>query len=133
MKNKGIWIDKEKAHIVTVLEKDTKMVTILAEDNVEQSFEVERPGGAQEIIKDRKVLEREKLRINSFIKSLVPKLKDTKNILVLGPSMMCQKFAKVLGNNYPIIGAKIKEVRKADKMTENQLKALVKDYFSPLG
>lgn len=133
MKNKGIWIDKKKAHIVTVSADQVDVITILAEDNIEQSIDIEKPGGAQEIIKDRRVLEREKLRINSFIKSIVPKLKNTKNLIVLGPSLMGQRFAKVLQRDYPNIGAHIKEVRKSDKMTENQLKALVKEYYWPIG
>ncbi|WP_411895742.1 hypothetical protein [Winogradskyella sp. A2] len=133
MENKGIWIDKEKAHIVTISGENIDMVTILATESVVQSLELERPGGAQEIIKDRKVLEREKLRTNNFIKSIVSKLKNTKNLLVLGPSMMGQRFAKVLQNDYPKIGARIKDVKRADKMTKNQLKALVKEYYMPLG
>ena len=132
MKNKGIWIDKEKAHIVTVSGDNIELVTVLADENVEQALEFEKPG-ANEIIKDRKVLEKEKLRTNSFIKAIVPKLKNTKNLLVLGPSLMGQRFAKVMQNNFPKIGDRIKEVRKSDKMTENQLKALVKEYYLPIG
>ncbi len=132
MKNKGIWIDKEKAHIVTVSGDNIELVTVLADENVEQALEFEKPG-ANEIIKDRKVLEKEKLRTNSFIKAIVPKLKNTKNLLVLGPSLMGQRFAKVMQNNFPKIGDRIQELRKSDKMTENQLKALVKEYYLPIG
>ncbi|MCA0133382.1 hypothetical protein [Winogradskyella alexanderae] len=133
MINKGIWIDKEKAHIVTISEEKTDMITLLAEELLEQPSVLEKPGGAQEIIKDRRVLEREKHRVNSFIKSIIPKIENANNILVLGPSMMGQQFSKALEKDYPILGKRIKEVVKAEKMTDNQLKALVKNYNWPVG
>lgn len=134
MSNKGIWIDKEKAQIVTVFKNGTvNMETVLADQNNEDALDLEKPGGAQEIIKDRRVLEREKNRVSGFIKMVIPKIKDAKHLLILGPSLMGKQVAKVLHDKYPTIGNRIREVIKSEKMTDNQLKALVKQYKWPVG
>ncbi|MBT8245864.1 MAG: hypothetical protein HKP48_07175 [Winogradskyella sp.] len=129
MINKGIWIDKEKAHIISLLEDRVDLQTIAAEAD-EDKFQKEERQGALEILKDRKVLERQKLKTKYFFKAITSKLKDTKNLIIIGPSQMGQQFAKVLREDYKQLGEKIQDVIKLDKMTDNQLKAYVKDFYS---
>lgn len=129
MDNKVIWIDKEKTFILTVVKEVTDIKTIWFKDIKAQFGEVQRHGGASEIIKDRRVLEREKHQTKQYFNAIVAELAKTKALMITGPAELGQHFMKYLQQNYPALGEKVKEVMKSEKMTENQLKALAKSFF----
>jgi len=95
MKNIGIWMDREKAHI----------------------------------IQDSKYLEREKHQFKKYFKTITSYIKNGDNIVIYGPAEAGEKLHKELKENYKEISKKITDVMKADSMTENQTKALIRDYF----
>ena len=82
MKNIGIWMDREKAHIIRLDNKEEKLETIFSE----MEF-FNRPADTNE------------------------------------------KFRKELLEHHKGLAEKVKAVTKADSMTENQTKALVRDFF----
>ncbi|RSK40421.1 hypothetical protein [Mangrovimonas spongiae] len=132
MKNVGIWLDKEKALIVTV--KGDKETLQSVPSNIE-NFHVHGgsgsrfKGGPQDVVQDSKYLEREKHQLKQYFKTIVNHVNSADALVVFGPAETKDKFIKEVQQNYKPLTAKIKEVKKTDSMTDNQLKALVRDYF----
>ncbi len=133
MNNIGIWLDKEKAHMVFLDKDSEKFETLLSE------IENYRPSGGsgtktakwgpQDVVQDSKFLEREKHQHKAYFKKLVVAIKSADNIALFGPAETALRFKKELDKNYPELAAKVKTVEKADSMTNNQVKKLVRDFF----
>lgn len=133
MKNIGIWMDSKKAHLVVLKEDMEIFETVFSE------VEDFRPsggsgtrlkGGPQDVVQDSKYLEREKHQLKSYFKDLANAIKDVDAIAIFGPADVGEKFRKELSRNYKPLAAKVKIVAKADSMTDNQVKALVKEFFN---
>lgn len=129
MKNIGVWLDKKKALIVSI-ENDMETVKIIHSDmdnyNVKSSRHI---GGPKEIVKDVKYLEREKHQFKTYFKDITQEIKNADALVVFGPAETYEKFTKELEENYKTISEKIKGIRKADSMTDNQVVAWVRDFF----
>jgi len=132
MKKTGIWLDKDKALIVALENGKETLNTIMS--NVEHY----RPhggsgtrfkGGPQDVVQDSKYLDREKQQLKQYYKSLASEIKDTDALVIFGPADTNKKFSKELHKNHKSLSTKIKSVKKADSMTENQVKAWVRDFF----
>jgi len=131
--NIGIWIDKEKAHIVRLNEEQEEFETIYS------GLEFFNPKGGsrtrsakwgpQDVVQDSKYLEREKHQLKAYFNNLADAIGDADAIALFGPSDTNEKFKKELEENHKGLAAKLKTVEKADSMTEKQTKALVRDYF----
>ena len=132
MKNVGVWLDKEKAHIVTIGDNSEVFETL--ESNIE-NFHIgggsgtKFKGGPQDVVQDSKYLEREKHQTRAYFKELTNYLKDADSIVIFGPAEMNMKFKKELELSYQDLNEKVNDVKKADSMTNNQVAALIRDYF----
>ena len=132
MKNIGVWMDKVKAHVITISNDVEKMTTVYSEIenyNIGGGSGSRLKGGPQDVVQDSKYLEREKHSFKAYFKDIVPFLKDADAIVIFGPAEAGEKFNKKLQKKHPLIGNKVTAVIKADSMTINQTKALVRDYF----
>ncbi len=131
MKNVGIWLDKNNA-IIVFPEKDT--VEIVASNiehfNIHGGSGTRLKGGPQDVVQDSKYLEREKHQFKAYFKELALKIVEAEGILIFGPAEVKDKFKKELENSYVDINEKVRDVQTADSMTENQVKAWVRDYFT---
>ena len=132
MKKTGIWLDKKKALIVKL--ENGKENFIAIKSNVEDyhvsgGSGAKAKGGPQDVVQDSKYLEREKNQLKNYFKELASNLYDSDEIALFGPAETSEKFNKELKRKYKNIGVKVKEVKKADSMTSNQVIALVKKYF----
>ena len=135
MKKVGIWMDKEKVHIVSLTEEGEKMETIFSE------LEFSKPKGGsgtptakwgpQDVVQDSKWLEREKHQLKNYFGKLAQVIVDAGAIALFGPAGTNKKFLKELEKNHQTLAEKVKTVDKADSMTQNQLMALVRNFFSP--
>ncbi|WP_271765728.1 pelota family protein [Aquimarina algiphila] len=133
MKNLGIWIDKEKAHIISVKEESEDMTTIPSEiENyrIHGGSGTRLKGGPQDVVQDSKYLEREKHQFRAYVKTIVPLIQNADRIVIFGPAEARDRFNKELNDNYKDVAKKVKDVLIADSMTDNQTKALVRDYFN---
>jgi stalled ribosome rescue protein Dom34 len=130
MKKTGIWLDKNKAIIVTLENDDESMNTVVSglEDFHVTSHKSE--GGPLEIAKDAKYLERRKHQYKSYFKDIVAKIKDSDALVIFGPAQTNEKFNKELSENFKAISAKVKAVKKTDSMTDNQIKAWVRHFYN---
>lgn len=132
MKQIGIWIDRREAKIVSFENENEQIKTILSdiEDfNPQGGSGTKLKGGPQDVVQDSKYLEREKHQFAAFFKSLVPYLEDANVVVIFGPAQSGQKLHKELQKKYPHLYSKIRSVEKADNMTDNQLKAWVRDFY----
>ncbi|TYP74254.1 hypothetical protein [Aquimarina intermedia] len=130
MKNVGIWIDKEKTKIVD-LEKDT-IETVFSEIedfHIQGGSGTRFKGGPQDVVQDSKYLEREKHQTKAYFKKIIPFLDEANSIVIFGPAETGEKLRKELSENHPMIIKKLREVQKADSMTDNQMKAWVREYY----
>lgn len=135
MKNIGIWLDKEKAYVVYLEKGSERMVEVPSE------LEFYHPkGGArsrtrwgpQDVVQDSKYLEREKHQLKKYFHSLIEKISDADALVIYGPASTFEQFHRELKAQRPRLAEKVKEVKRADSMTLNQIKAMVRDYFIPL-
>ena len=135
MKSIGIWIDKEKAHVISLENNRENFITL------ESEIENYHPGGGsgskgtrnrwgpQDVVQDSKYLEREKHQLKNYFKKVAEVISDADAIVIFGPSDTNLKLKQTLSANYKQLAKKVIAVEKADSMTNNQLKAFVKNYF----
>ena len=132
MKNTGIWIDKEKAYLMIIEANEETFLKIeshLENYNVYGGSGSKTKWGPQDVVQDRKYLEREKQQLKNYFKEIVLHLKDADSIVIFGPAETYLKFHKEIKNEHRLIASKIKDVKNVDSMTLNQVKALIRDYF----
>jgi stalled ribosome rescue protein Dom34 len=132
MKKTGVWLDKNKALIVTIDGEKVTLNTIASNVehfNIRGGSGTRFKGGPQDVVQDSKFLEREKHQLKQYYKSLASEINDTDALVIFGPAETNAKFSEELHKNYKSLSSKIKGVKKADSMTDNQVKAWVKDFF----
>jgi stalled ribosome rescue protein Dom34 len=132
MKQTGVWLDKNKALIVT-LENDTETLHTVSSD-IDHYHEQDSLGNYIErnplnIIKESGILNREKQQLKTYFKNIVSVIENTDELVIFGPAETNEKFGKELNDSYPNLSICLKGVKKADSMTDNQVRAWVRDFF----
>lgn len=135
MKKVGIWLDKRIAYIVTVDEnKKDEIETVVskAEDReeIQKAYRDKVKQGFSETIKDRKLLEYDKHELKLYFNDIIKQLGSTDAIVIYGPSQTAQKLSTELKLFHAGLFEKVKDVIKAKSMTKNQIRALIRDYYS---
>ncbi|WP_025743239.1 hypothetical protein [Aquimarina pacifica] len=132
MNNIGIWMDREKAYVITTGVEGEQMLTVFSEIeeyNIHGGSGTRIKGGPQDVVQDSKYLEREKHQFKEYFKKLTVYLKEANVIVLYGPAEAAEKFQKYLTKYNKGIADKIKDVIRVDSMTKNQMTALVRNYF----
>ncbi|MDP6922248.1 MAG: hypothetical protein QGH06_04665 [Lutibacter sp.] len=133
MKKVGIWIDKRGAKIVSIEKGEEKLDIIdsqVEEYNPKGGSGTKFKGGPQDVVQDSKYLNRENLQFAEYFKNVVERVEDADEIVIFGPAETGEKLHTEIRKNYPILHAKTNPVERADVMTDNQLKAWVRDYYN---
>lgn len=133
MKKIGIWIDKRESKIVTIENGNERLATIVSEIeefNPTGGSGTRLKGGPQDVVQDSKYLERQKHQLADFFKKIVPAIEDADAIVIFGPAQTGQKLYNELSSEHPQFQNKTINLEKADNMTDNQVKAWVRDYFN---
>lgn len=130
-KNAGLWIDHRKAVIVFISDSGEELKRI--ESNVEKHVRStggsrsSTPYGPQDVaagdVQERKLAQ----HLNAYYKQVIECLRDSTSILVLGPGEAKGEFQKQIKSKE--LRQRIVAVETADKMTDPQLKAKVRQYF----
>lgn len=133
MKKVGIWLDKEKAQVIT-LENGNETLSIIP-SNIEHyrihgGSGTRLKGGPQDVVQDSKYLEREKHQTKRYFNEIIETLKDVDRLVLFGPADMDRKLKKELELFHKELDSKVELVEKADSMTQNQTIALIRDAFS---
>lgn len=133
MKQVGIWMDIQKAHIVTVTEKGENIQTLFSDVDdyrPKGGSGTRMKGGPQDVVQDSKYLERKKHQVKRYFKNLTERLMDADELVLFGPSDTAFKFRKELMANQKVLASKLRSVIKADSMTDNQVVALIRDFYT---
>ncbi|ASV30791.1 hypothetical protein [Maribacter cobaltidurans] len=134
MKNIGIWLDSKKALIVTINENGDSLNKIDSQidfyNRTSTGGSRVKWGGTQDITDEQNYLEKEKQQFKKYFKEVANAISDCDALAIFGPADINEKLKKELENNYPAIGRKIVAVEKADSMTDNQTRALIRDFFN---
>jgi len=129
----GVWIDMKKAVIISILDDSTNVRTILSDIETRERFagETSQAGrfGGQAVEPERTKAQRIEHEIKDFLKSVTETLSYTSPVVLFGPADMKKKLYKEL-LQHAVLKNNVKGVEIADSMTENQMVAWVKDYFS---
>jgi len=131
-KSIGIWIDKREAKIVSNM-NDTEVIQTIVSNieayNIKGGSGTKQKGGPQDVVQDSKYLQRENQQFKRFFEEIVEQLTNASAIVIFGPAQTGERLKKYLSNSYPDISKKIKGLEKAESMTDNQTKALTKNYL----
>jgi hypothetical protein len=132
-KKMGIWIDRRDAFLISIKNDRTTVEHI--ESNADSHF---RPKGgwkasgtavAQSVTKEKTGDERRKHQLHDFYQALIQKIANIDTLLIFGPGEakheLTKEIEKIKGPR-PRIAA----VKAAERLTENQLVAEVKSFFS---
>jgi hypothetical protein len=133
MKVTGVWIDKKQAQVVNWDGEKSNSLSLDSEVeffNPKGGSRSKTKWGPQEVVQDSRYLEREKHQLRLYFENLHQALGGSEAIVLYGPAGTNRKFKKWLDETDPSMAAKVKLVMPADKMSLNQLKAKVRDYFS---
>lgn len=129
----GIWIDHEKAFVVLIRKGKGSLCSIKSgvEGRVRLSggSRTRQPYGPQEKSSERKRDGRREHELQDYYQSIAKIVQDCRKIIILGPGEVKLGLAKEMKRSKSL-ASKIIAVEKADKMTENQLKALFLKRYS---
>ncbi len=115
---KGLWIDHHKAVIVTVTGEDSATKVIHSD--------VEKHGKSGNDADDTS-LDVFTEHLNKYYEQVISELRGAESIFLFGPGEAKGELEKRLTKENP--GEQIKAVETADKMTDAQVAAKVKEHF----
>lgn len=132
MKKVGIWIDKREAKVVSMKNGNINLDTIMSD--VEDYHQgggsgMKLKSGPQEVVLDKKFLEREKHLLAEYFAQVITAIEDAEDIVIFGPAQTGEKLHQEMVEKHPQFHDKTIPVKKADSMTENQIMAWVKNYY----
>jgi len=121
-KRLGIWMDHSIAHLME-LTNDTIVANTIESQSKLQEKE-------KDMSKDeRYMLTREQNQLSAYFKRLSDVIKDYQEVVLFGPTSAKNELLNLLKENQLFKKIKI-EVKPADKMTQNQRNAFVRNYFT---
>lgn len=136
-KNIGIWLDFKQAFIITLKNEENTITIKQVESNIEfrerVDGETKKYGrfGGQYITYEKQRENKRLHQTNEFIKQIIKEINTCDSFVIFGPSKMKKLLNKEIKNNL-LLANKLLGVFKVGQLTENQMVAWVKDYFSTL-
>jgi len=131
-KNIGIWIDHEKAYLITLTEEGETFETIESEIETRVRFEGETKNysrlGNQFINPQKKKTERYKHQVSDYVHKIMEKISDASDLYIFGPAEAKIRLEKEIQKDKKL-GPKIIKVESCDVLTEKQMIARVKDFY----
>jgi len=120
----GLWIDHRKAVIVIVTDKgeETKIIESNMEKHVRFSGGSSEPGQAEDV-RDRQFNN----HLNIYYDDVIAFIGDAKSILIFGPGEAKGELKKRIEREE--LKERIVNIETADKMTDHQIMARVRDHF----
>ena len=128
----GIWIDREKAFVV-IISEDRETI-----ERIESGIagRVRLSGGSrsrtiygpQDVASERKIEEKRKRQFREYYRTVVDKIGDARKVFLFGPGEAKVELEKEIKNSKEL-ALRVAGVEPADKMTENQIRARVREFF----
>src|SRR5512142_2375861 len=120
----GLWIDHRKAVVVSITDQGEQ--TTLIESNMEKH--VRFSGGAQDVSAEDKRDRQFKGHLGAYYDRVIASVRDAESILILGPGEAKGELEKRLEREG--LSGRIVGTETADKMTDRQLAAQVRQRFA---
>ena len=131
-KNIGVWLDTEKAYVITIEEKDAKVKIIESEIESRVRYKGETKAysrfGNQFINPATKTTHKRRHQIKHYFEKITDALIDAEEIYLFGPAETKVHLAKHISKE-PLLKDRIRKVESEDHLSENQMIACVKNVF----
>lgn len=129
----GIWIDHRQAVIVSITDEGETIKRM--DSDIERKVRLsggsrtaETPYGPQQVSVDGKQQERINRQLRQYYQEIIQRIQDATKILILGPGEAKTELKKELEKSGELAAKKI-TIEPADKMTERQVAAKVRQFF----
>lgn len=131
-KNIGVWLDTEKAYIITLEDSESKVDKIESEIESRTRFKGETKAysrmGNQFINPASKILHKRRHQIKHYFESITNCLANAEGIYLFGPAETKVHFAKYISKE-PMLKDRIRKIESEDHLSEKQMVACVKKVF----
>lgn len=131
-KQTGIWLDHEKATIVTLVGSGYKLNIIesgiITRDRVDGETRNYGRFGDQSLNHEKHKEKRINKQTSNFLRNLLSEIKDVDELVLFGPANMKKELEKHILDD-TTLAYKLKAVVSADSMTDNQMVAWVKKFY----
>lgn len=129
----GIWIDLREAWLLPYPEESKPLVCIEAKEigHVKGGSGTAVPWGPQDAVSESKYLEKRRHRLQRYFDEIALALLaqgQPETIVITGPAETKKELERNLEGRYEFRQVKLHSLP-ADKMTENQLRALIRDFY----
>jgi hypothetical protein len=119
----GVWIDHKKAVIVSIVEGRVTARTLESDVGPHAHYAGSQEGGGE-----KKYEERHNLRLDQYYDHVISQIGQPDSLLLLGPGEAKRQLKHRLGRSKASSG-RIVAVETADKLTERQIVATVKEHY----
>lgn len=131
-KGTGLWIDHSKAIVVKITDKveETELITSDVEKQLRRTGDSILKGSFESRIvpADDSQQKAHTGHLNIYYDEIIAFIRDTESILIFGPGEAKGELKKRLEEKN--LGNLISSIETADNMTEGQIEAKVREYFS---
>ena len=122
MKNAGIWMDREKAHIVVLEGGKEHLVTLLSGININYENTGENKTSINYSETDKRLL-------SNYFNEIISYVKEVEALALYGNDVAFLKFETYLRENFEAIDFKIIDVHNAEPMTVHQVSKLIQNHY----
>ncbi|MDO9263180.1 MAG: hypothetical protein Q7U02_04380 [Desulfosalsimonadaceae bacterium] len=127
----GLWVDHRKAVIVVITDtgEETKLIISKVEKQLRRSGDspIHRPYEAQQVPADDNQEARLRGSLNIYYDAVIACIRDANSILIFGPGEAKGELKKQIEKSN--LSGRVVGVETADKMTDPQIAAKVRQYF----
>jgi len=136
----GIWLDRRKAIVVSLISDPhsadrVQQLVESVESDIERKVRLsggsrsrKTPYGPQEIAVDGKMEDRLKRQLKVYYQDIIKKIEDADRIYILGPGEAKIELKKEIQKKREFASKQL-QVETADKMTDRQITARVREFF----
>ena len=128
----GIWLDHEKATIITLVGKGYKLniieSDIVTRERTDGETKTYGRFGDQSLSQEKHKERRIKEQTSKYLKNLLSEIKDVDELVLFGPANMKNEMEKQILHD-KTLSSKLIAVESADSMTENQMVAWVRKFY----
>jgi hypothetical protein len=119
----GVWVDRKKAVIVSIAEGRVTTMTLESDVGPHPRYAGSQEGGGE-----TKYEERHNLRLGQYYDDVINQIGQPDALLLFGPGETKRQLKDRLGRS-PASSDRIVAVESADKLTDPQIVAKVKEHF----
>ncbi|MFA8435502.1 MAG: hypothetical protein ACEPOZ_13360 [Marinifilaceae bacterium] len=131
-KNIGVWLDTEKAYIISLIEGEAHVETVKSEVESRVRFPGETKNysrlGSMVVNPQKKITQRKKHQLKHYFDDICKRIRDAEEIYLFGPADAKLHLSKHLSKD-PQLNRRVCRVESEDHITENQMIARVKSIF----